>query len=170
VLRDEGILLQVCRNPDLKRAIVESVHRTIRDKICKYFTYRNTFRYIDVLTTFVKAYNDMVHLTTGIASSRVTDSDVLVILNRIESSRRGSAIVSKAATFRVGQHVRISKVKIRFAKAAEQNFSTEIFRVAKVIDRRPRVVYVLEGLNCKNIEVQFCREELTRVRITDRTS
>ena len=35
----------------------------------------------------------------------------------------------------------LQQKKMRFAKAAEQNFSTEIFMVAKVIDRRPSAVY-----------------------------
>jgi len=51
------------------------------------------------------------------------------------------------ATFRLGQHMRINKEKMRFAKAAEKNLSTEIFKVAKVIERRPRAVYKLEDLN-----------------------
>ena len=34
MLRDEGgIQFQVCRNPDLKCAVVERVHRTIRDRL-----------------------------------------------------------------------------------------------------------------------------------------
>jgi len=47
----------------------------------------------------------------------------------------------------VGQHVRISKEKMKFAKDGEQTFSTEIFRVTKVIEREPRPVYELEDLN-----------------------
>ena len=58
--------------------------------------------------------------------------------------------------------MRISKEKMRFAKAAEHNFSTEIFRVAKIIDRRPRDVYELEDLNGTSIDGQFYREEMTR--------
>jgi len=46
--------------------------------------------------------------------------------------------------------VSISKEEMPFAKAAEQNFSTEIFRAAKVVDRRPRGVYELEDLNVTN--------------------
>jgi len=38
-------------------------------------------------------------------------------------------------------------VSTRFAKAAEQNFSIEIFRIAKGFERRPRAVYELEDLN-----------------------
>jgi len=43
----------------------------------------------------------------------------------------------ETATIRIGLHVRFSKEKIRFAKAAEHNFNTEILTVAKVIERRP---------------------------------
>jgi len=62
-------------------------------------------------------------------------------------ARRGRVRVAKKAKFRVGQHVRIGKEKTRFAKAAEQNFSTENYSVAKVIERRPRKLDELEDLN-----------------------
>ena len=35
--------------------------------------------------------------------------------------------------FNVGQHVRISKEKMKFAKGSEQNYTDEIFRIVKVI-------------------------------------
>ena len=68
MLRDEGIQFLVYRNPGLKCAVVEHVHRTIRDRLYKYFTYTNTYRYIDVLPKFDKAYKDTVH-STGMAPS-----------------------------------------------------------------------------------------------------
>jgi hypothetical protein len=71
---------------------------------------------------------------------------------------------------RVRQHVRISKEKMKFAKATEHNFSTEIFRIVKVIHRRPRAVYELEDLNGTPIDGQFYQEELTPVRITSWTT
>jgi len=157
MLKREGIQFQVCRNPDVKCSVVERAHRTIRDRLYKYFTYKNTYRYIDVLPKFVKAYNDTVHSATGMAPSRVTDSEVLAIWKRMEARRRGVRVAK--AEFRVGQYVRISREKMKFTKSAEQNFSTEIFRIAKVIERRPRPLY----------EGQFYQEELTRVRVTRRT-
>jgi hypothetical protein len=69
----------------------------------------------------------------------------------------------------VGQHVRISKEKMKFAKGSEQNYSTEIFRVVKVINRTPRSVYELEDLNKTAIGGQFYAEELTPVRISKQT-
>ena len=72
--------------------------------------------------------------------------------------------------FRVGQHVRISKQKMKFAKGGEQNYTTEMFGIIMVIRRAPQPVYELEDLNQKVIDGQFFNEELTPVRITKRTT
>jgi len=69
-----------------------------------------------MLHKFVKAYNDTVHTTTGIAPSKVTDSDILNIWKRMNA--KPLRIRSVNAKFRVGQHVRISKEKLKFAKAS----------------------------------------------------
>ena len=58
---------------------------------------------------------------------------------------------------------------MKFAKGAEQNFSTEKFRIAKVSERRPRPLYELKDLNDTLIDGQFYQEELTPVRVTRRT-
>jgi hypothetical protein len=61
MLNREGIEFSVCRNPDVKCSVIERARRTIRDKLYKYFTCKNTYRYIDVLGDFVTSYNDSVH-------------------------------------------------------------------------------------------------------------
>jgi len=133
LLKREGIQFQVCRNPDIKWSIVERVQRTVRDKLYKYFTHKNTYRYVDVLSDFVSGYNASVHGSTGMAPANVTDSDILALWKRMHE-RRGKVRV-KIARYSVGQHVRISQEKAKFAKSAEQNFSTEVFRIIKVIHR-----------------------------------
>jgi len=59
---------------------------------------------------------------------------------------------------------------MKFEKDDEQIFSTEIFRITKVIERWPRLVCELEDLNKTPIEGQFYAEELTPVRISKETS
>jgi hypothetical protein len=76
-------------------------------------------------------------------------------------NKRQSRIRTAKAKLRVGQHVRISKEKMKFAKGGEQNYTTEIFRIVKVIHRTPRPMYELEYLNGKLIEGQFYGEELS---------
>ena len=156
LLKHEGIQFQVCKNPDIKCPVIERTHRTIRDKLYKFFTYKNTYRYIDVLQEFVAGYNASVHSSTDMAPACVTDSDVLAIWKRMKN-RQGKMRIKKARCS-VGQHVRFSKEKMKFAKRSEQNFSTEVFRIIKVIHRTPRTVYELEDLNKQSIDGQFYEE------------
>jgi len=72
--------------------------------------------------------------------------------------------------FSVVQHVRISQEKTKFAKGGEQNFSTEVFRITKFKDRRPRPVYEVEDLNKSPKERQFYAKKLTPVRISKDTT
>jgi hypothetical protein len=59
---------------------------------------------------------------------------------------------------------------MKFANVFEQNFSTEIFKVSKVVRKFPQPVYELEDLRGNSIEGQFLREDLTPFIITKNTS
>ena len=144
MLKREGIELSVCRKPDVKCTVIDCTHRTLRDKLYKYFTYKNTHRYIDVLQDIVTDYNHTVHNATGMAPAHMSEKDVLAIWQRL--NEKASRVRSVKAKYSVGQLVRISK-EVTFANSAEQNYTTEIFRIIKVIHRNPRPVYELEDLN-----------------------
>jgi len=94
----------------------------------------------------------------------MTDSDFLAIWKKMKMKR--CRVLALWARFLVGQHVRISKETLKFAKGAEQNFSTEIFRVAKEIERRLQPVYELEEFNRTPINGKFYQEEMTPVGVT----
>jgi len=118
-------------------AVIERAHRTIRDKLYKYFTYKDKYRFVDVLPQFVKGCNATVHSTTGMSSAQVTDSDILAIWERM-NEKRGRIPIAQPK-FRVG-HVRMSKEEMKFAKGGEKNYTTEVFRIIKVIRSTPRPV------------------------------
>jgi hypothetical protein len=101
-------------------------------------------------------YNDTVHSTTGMASSKVTDSEILAIWNKMRS--RHSSIRRAPVKFKVDQHLRLSKEELKFAKGGEQNYTTEIFRVQKVVFKIPRLVYELADLLGKISKVSFMQK------------
>jgi len=169
LLKREGIEFQVCRNPDVKCAVVERVNRTMCDKLHRYFTYKNTYKYIDVLPKFVRGYNATVHSTTGMAPADVSDTDVLTIWDKMRGKASTNQRLSKLK-FRVGQHVRISKEKMKFAKGGAQNYTAEVFKVRKVVHATPRPVFELEDLRGREIGGQFYSEVLVPVLITKRTT
>ena len=152
----------------MKFSVIERTHRTLRDKLYTYFTYKNKHRYIDVLQDFVKGYNHTKHNATGMAPAQVSDKDVLAIWQRM--NEKASRVRSAKAKYGVGQLLRIIKEKVKFAESAEQNYTTEIFRIVKEIHRTPRSIYELEDMNKTPIDGQFHHEELTPVRITTRST
>ena len=106
-----------------------------------------------MLQQFVKAYNNTVHAAHGMAPAAVTDKHVLELWTRMNA--RNSRVRVGNVKFDVGQHARISKEKIKFAKGSEKNYTDEIFRIVKIIRRTPGPVYELEDLNGTFIEGQF---------------
>ena len=86
MLNREGIQFHVCRNPDVKCAIVERAPRTLRNKFGRYFTYKNTYRFVNVLQQFVKAYNT-VDTQIGMPLAAVTGKHILEILTRMKNTR-----------------------------------------------------------------------------------
>ena len=67
----------------MKAALVERFIRTTKEKIYKYFTAENTFRYIPILQDLVRSYNHTVHSTIKIAPAKVKDSNVNEIWERL---------------------------------------------------------------------------------------
>lgn len=55
------IIFRTARNPDVKAAVVERLNRTLKERMWRYFTHRNTHRYIDVIQKIVFAYSNTLH-------------------------------------------------------------------------------------------------------------
>ena len=139
----------------------------MRDRLYKYFTYKF---HTDTLTLFQNLWTLTMILFNPLLAwhhQRSLSQTVLAIWKKINKNRR--RVHNIKAKFKVGQHVRISKEKMNFAKGAEHNFSQEIFQIYKAIKMTPRPLYELEDLNKTPIEGQFYQEELTPVRIRKQT-
>jgi hypothetical protein len=133
----------------------------------RYFTKNNTYRYLHVINELLASYNKSVHSTIGIAPSKVNSTNIYSVWQRVNSLK--AKIPHGRAKFKVGDLVRITKAKVKFAKGYEQSFSTEVFRVVKVIHRTPQPVYELSDLNVTPIEVQFYKYELVKLSISPDT-
>jgi len=166
MLRREGIRFQNCKNPNVECSVVERAHRTIRDKLYKYFTYKNMYRFVGVFPDFVIGYNSTVHSTTGMPPALVTDSDVLAIWKKMKEKR--SRIHIARPKVHVVQHVRISRENDICQRRRAESHHGDISNY-QGNRRTPRHVYELEDLNGKVIEGQFYGEKLTPVRNLKRT-
>jgi hypothetical protein len=98
------------------------------------------------------------------APAAVPDKKVLEIWTRMNDRR--SRLRVGEVKFNIGQLVRISIEKLKFAIGSEKKYTDELFRILKFFRRTPPPVYELEDLNGTLIEGQFYVEELIPVRVT----
>ena len=132
----------------------------------KYFTKNNTNRYLDVINNLLTGYNS-AHSTIVMASSKVNPSSIYSVWQKMNSLR--AKIPEGCAKFKVEDVIRITKEKVKFVKRYEMIFSTEIFRVVKVIQRVFQPVYKLSDLWARPIEGQFYNYELVKVTVSSQT-
>ncbi|KAK5639114.1 hypothetical protein RI129_000458 [Pyrocoelia pectoralis] len=76
------------------------------------------------------------------------------------------ALFDKKHRFNVGDVVRISKYKSIFAKGYTSNWSSELFKIAKLQVTNP-VTYLLEDMKGKPILGGFYEQELQKVKYPD---
>jgi hypothetical protein len=101
------------------------------------------------------------------APSKVSPSNIYSVWQKLNSLQ--AKIPHGRVKFKVGDLVRLTKQKVAFAKGYKQTFSTEIFKVVKVITRVPQPVYELSDLQDRHIEGQFYNYELGKVTVLPET-
>ena len=162
-LANHGITYRVARSPDTKAAIVERFIRTIKERTWRYFTHKNTRRYVDVLQKIVDAYNHTKHSATKMVPATVTLYNAAKARENLQ--RRYGNRDFKALKYCVGDLVRVSRAQNVFAKGYESGWTLEIFKITRISSTRPPAVYYLKDLAGEEIDGFFYTEELCRVRI-----
>ena len=142
-----------------KAAIVERFNRTLKSRLWKYFTMNLTQKWTNVLQDAVHAYNHSVHRTLGMRPVDVSPANVSEIRERLSSGGRST----ERSPFKVGDHVRISKVKSVFEKGYLPNWTEELFTVSNINRKKSPIMYKLKDYNGEEIEGSFYRHEIQKV-------
>ena len=85
-----------------KAVVIERFNRTLKNKIFKYFTANETYRYIDILSSLIDEYNNKKHSSTGL-----TPNELYLNKNKQKISKKINyhfLMISK-----IGDKVRINK-------------------------------------------------------------
>ncbi len=142
-----------------KAAMVERFNRTLKSKIWKFFTAKNTYRWIDNLQNFVSAYNKSFHRMIKMKPIDVTRKNAMDVWQHLYGK---TSIHPRRPpqNIKVGDRVRISKVKSAFAKGYLPNWTEEEFFVDEIDTRFTPVMYRLIDYHGNRVEGSFYREEL----------
>lgn len=165
LLKKNNILFKIAPSPDVKAACAERLIRTLKTRLWRYFTHRNTRRYVDVIQDIVKSYNNTVHSSTKMQPACVNLYNAAEARENIE--KRNSALIPKRSQkpkYKVGTLVRISRSPNIFRKGYERGWTEEIFEITRVSSARQPHLYYLKDSNNELIEGFFYPEELSPVR------
>ena len=147
-----------------KAAIVERFNRTLKHRLWRYFTAENKKQWTTVLQDAVHAYNHSVHRSIKRKPADVTPAVVGeirdVMAERPEPAKGKDDI-------KVGEMVRISKVKSVFDKGYLPNWTEEIFTVESINRKKKPFMYKLKDYNNEVIEGSFYRHEIQPILKTD---
>ena len=123
-----------------KNSIVERFNRTIRDLLKKYRLIYKNYNWPKYIDDLVDIYNNTYHSTIGDTPSNIWEN-----LNYNQQK-----IIQKPVEFKIGDMVRIIKIKEIFGKADEIIHSKEIYKVMKV---NKNTVTLDNGNNYKSYEI-----------------
>lgn len=161
-LTDNNIVFYEASDPTTKAAICERYIRTMKSLIFKYFTYTNSQRYCDVLQSFVVLYNSRFHRSIGMAPVDVNEKNILQVWEHL----RKNTYKKKEPLLKCDDFVRLAKAKEIFAKGYKPLWTSEIFKILKVI-AHTRPVYKIADLDGNAIKGSFYEPELQKVTISE---
>ena len=143
-----------------KSAIVERFNRTLKTKMWKYFTRKGTRRWIDVLDDLVLEYNGTKHSTIGMKPNEVNKGNEDALWIKLY----GDVEFLGVAKLKIGDKVRISRVKGIFEKGYIYNWSHEVFEIYKIRKTEP-VLYYLKDYLGEEITGGFYIQELQKTKM-----
>ena len=157
-LSSRNIHFFTTHNEETKASIVERFNRTIKTRMWRYFTSKNTKKYIGVLKDLVHSYNHSYHrsIKRTPASVGYENQEKVWLTLYADSSR------IEAPKLSIGDYVRISKARGNFQKGYLPNWSEELFIITEAVHGKPPY-YKLKDLDGENIEGTFYSQELQKV-------
>jgi hypothetical protein len=132
-------------------------------KMWRYFTFKNTYRYIDILQDLLLSYNHSFHSSIKMCPTEVNNDNIMTVWQNLYGRKEKKVHVTEYPLLQVGDHVRITRYKHVFQKGYETNWSDEIFVIDTIIRRSPWVVYTLKDLENEPVTGTFYSKELQKV-------
>ncbi len=141
-----------------KSAVVERFNRSLKEKMWKRFTAENTRNWIGMLDKLMNDYNNRYHRTIKMTPTEASEkeNEVEVLNNQGFAGR-----IAKKPKFKVGDRVRISRLKGLFEKGYLPNWSEEVFEIVEVKYTNP-YTYILKDSQGEVVVGSFYTEELQK--------
>lgn len=125
-----------------KAFMCERVIREVKSKIFKWFSLKNTKRWVDLLPQLAINHNNTKHSAHGMKPNDIKEGNSGLAFSRMYKSLIQTP--RKPHKYQIGTLVRISGKRLIFRKSYHPGFSRRIFRIKAIKNTYPVYSYILE--------------------------
>jgi hypothetical protein len=161
VFKKEKVHHFVTQN-EVKANYAERAIKTIKSKIFRYLSAKQTYRYIDVLSDIANSYNHTYHRTIGMSPVEVTKQNETSLWWTVYAPKTKLPRKRKFK-FRVGDYVRISHLRAPFTREYDEKWTGEIFKISERFYRSNLPIYRLIDFHNEEVKGTFYEPELQKV-------
>ena len=141
-----------------KSAVVERFNRTLKNNMWKRFTAENTRNWISMIDALMTDYNTRIHSSIKMSP---TQASLKENAEMVVNNARYRTIPKSKPKFKVGDKVRISRLKQVFEKGYLPNWSEEVFTIHQVKKTNP-VTYKVKDSADIVLDGSFYNEDLQK--------
>ena len=147
---------------DTKANVIERFNRTLKERMYRYFTNKNTFSYLPVLKDLVTGYNRSYHRSIKMAPEKVNLGNEEQVWKTLYADRLQAKRVPPE--LKVGDRVRLNKKYRLFKKGYLPGWTEEVFVVARVV---PGVIptYKIKEWDGTPLSGTFYAQDLQKVTV-----
>ena len=143
-----------------KSAVVERFNRTLKNMMYPALTINNNHKWVDILDELIETYNNKKHSSIGMTPSEASKEENFTKVYKKLYENYYNQEVDKPK-LKLGDRVRISKVKGTFEKGYLPNWSEEIFKIKEVLITKP-ITYKLEDMMEDEVKGSFYEQEIQK--------
>ena len=147
---------------DTKASVVERFNRTLKQRLYRYFTVKNTLNFVPVLQDLVQGYNRSYHRSIRMAPSQVSLANSVDVWETLYG-KKGKI---KKPSLKVKDRVRLNKKFRQFKKGYLPGWTEEVFVVKSVrLGKVP--TYKVEEWDGTPVKGTFYEQDLQKVTMDD---
>ena len=151
---------------DTKASVVERFNRTFKQRLYRYMTTYNTFKYLSVLPKLVDGYNASFHRSIGRAPRDVDQSNAEKVWDMLYDTKKKKKKKNRDA-LKVGDRVRLNKKHRPFKKGYLPGWTEEVFLITRANLDGNVPTYRISEWDDTPIKGTFYAQDLQKVTVTD---
>lgn len=154
----------------LKANYAERGIQTIKGKLMRYMRSKQTHKWVDQLENITNGYNNTIHRSIKQTPASVTTKDEVKLWKILYSSSKQIKNLPVSFKFKIGDIVRISRIRKPFQRYYSEHWTNELFLIKKRQMKQNVPSYKLTDYSGEEILGSFYEKELQKVLVDENTT